>query len=98
MISDVLLIKVKTLTKKMADQIQVTNYTEETGKRLLEMRPLAWASGEVIDGIPNGGRAWLFENEQQLWWMSAPYGGRVSERAPDWLNLYAKNLPQVFIG
>ena len=104
MIRDVSLVKVKALTKKMAEQIQLTSYTEPIGKRILEalrqdyVRPLAWASGGVIDGIPEVGRAWLIEFESQLFWMSAPYGGRVSDSTPEWMETCCKNLPQLFIG
>jgi hypothetical protein len=83
------LVKVKALSKSMARQIMVvhTSYDEMT-KRIVEefrigtIRPIAWACGEVIDGIPNGCKVWLVEFEGNLYWVNAPYGGKITEGQP----------------
>ena len=104
MYKDVSLIKVKTLTKKMAQQIEVVPYNCERFKSLTNqfrtdtLRPIAWAQGNLIDGISCVSKAWLVEDGSQLVWISAPYSGKVSESTPDWLDTCTKNLPQIFIG
>jgi len=104
MLHDVNLVKVKTLNRRMAAQIEVATYDSPLGKQILKdlredlTRPLAWAQGEMVDGIPDMGKAWLMSHEGNLCWLSAPYGGKVSDSSPEWMVDCCKNLPQVFIG
>lgn len=97
------LIKVKSLTAKMARQITVVHFNDVMGKTLIEymkkdfVRPLAWASGEVLDGIPDMSKAWLIEFEGNLYWMAAPYNGKIDESSPDWMKTCVAGLQQVFI-
>jgi len=101
---DTNIIKVKTLSKKMAAQIQPAKLPDgKVGKQISAalmngtLKPIAWAQGNMIAGVPNTGRAWLIEFLGELYWAAAPYGGKVSEGTPDWLARCAKDLPQVFI-
>lgn len=101
------LIRVKAMTKYMAKQITVTHYNDAVGKEIIEAmkndlcRPIAWASGEVLDGIPDCSKAWLIQYPHgtgNFYWLPAPYGGKVDKFSPEWMSVCAKNLPQVFIG
>jgi hypothetical protein len=104
MFKDTDLIKVKAMSKNMAKQVTVVVYHDEIGKKILEgfradtVRPTAWACGEVLDGIPDNVRAWLVSFEGNWYWISAPYGGKVADGSPEWMQVCSKNLPQVFIG
>lgn len=103
MFTDVSLVKVKTLTRKMANQIQIALYNDgREGSTILKgfqadtIRPLAWADGTVLDGFDYQ-RVWLVEFQGCLYWIAAPYGGRVSNSTPEWMETCCKNLPQIFI-
>lgn len=105
MITEAPLIKVKTLSAKMARQIQVVHWSyDEIAKEIHEgfmedtVRPIGWAQGEVIDGIPDNVRAWLVQYDGNWYWISAPYGGKLGPGQPDWMAVCCKNLQQIFIG
>jgi len=98
------LITVKALSTKMAKQISIAYLNEGVGRKILEAfksdtcRPIAWANGEVLDGIPDMSKAWLVEFEGTLYWMVAPYCGKCDETSVEWMKVCCKDLPQVFIG
>jgi hypothetical protein len=75
------LLSVTTLTKKLASQIQVASYShdpESLHRKIMhalandKLTPIGWCNGNVLDGIPDGCRAWLVKHQGQLVWIVAP--------------------------
>lgn len=95
------LIKVKAMTKNMAKQIKVCHLMTSPGREILEdlrndyVRPIAWASGQLLDGYPDNQVVWLIEWKGNWHWLEAPYGGKSNI---EWMQNCTKNLPQIFIG
>ncbi len=107
MITSKPLVQVKAMSKAMAKQVQVAPNNSDEWKAILEAlrtdmtRPTGWASGEIIDGIPDNTRAWLVQYpfpNGDYWWIAAPYGGKVTNGVPDWMKVCTENLTQIFVG
>lgn len=98
------LIKVKTLSARYAKQIACAHSTGPTGRQIIRalqagaIKPIAWASGRVLDGFPDHVKVWLVSFAGNLYWIVAPYDGNYDANSPEWLINACMNLEQIFIG
>lgn len=99
MTTDVTLVKVKTMTKSMAKQIQVVKLDWKEGspfrkiRAALEadtVRPLGWTPGMNL-GCSDEVDFWLIEFEGRLWWFMTNNVGTAK------LEFDVNKVPQIFV-
>jgi hypothetical protein len=105
-VSESPIVKVKTLSKKMAEQIRIVypdsevKEVHETAMRLLlgienrRIFPIGWVNWKLIGGDMNI-VVWLVEFGNQFYWLERP-----AEGSAHWHESFGvhRDVPQLFIG